>query len=186
MNSLGEYLIVKYEMGHMRNVSLGGIVIEISRECNTDLKDGNPQKCVIIAVSKDEKWLKPGDVVWTHYLGSDPCNSFKDGEESYHKIVRSNVFFKINDDESLEMNDNVYLAQQIIEEAEKTSSGIYISSTGDKPKALVLDITHKPSNTDEIQVGDRIFTQDDFQYIINYNNKKMVKIEYNFIAGIYG
>jgi len=84
------------------------------------------------------------------------------------------------------MNDNVYLAEQIIEEAEKSASGIYLSSTGDKPKALVLDITHKPSNTDEIKVGDRIFTQDDFQYIINYNNKKMVKIEYNFIAGIYG
>lgn len=185
MNSLKDYLIVKYDMDHMRNVSLGGVIIEISRECNVDLKDGNPQKCVVIATSENEKWIKPGDVVWTHYLGSDDTNKFKDGDENYHKITRNNVFFKINDDETLEMNDNVYLAKQVIDEDNKTESGIYLTSTSDKPKALILDITHTPKNRSEISIGDRVFTQDDFQYIINYNGEKLVKIDFAFIAGIY-
>jgi hypothetical protein len=186
MNSIGDNLIVKYEVGHNRNVKIGDVTIEISRECNIDLKEGNDQKCVIIGIPKNEIWLKQGDVVFTHYLGSDKSNMFEYKGEKYWRIPRRNVFFRINEGGDIETNEDVFLCEQIVSEAPKTESGIFLTPFEEQEETMKLIVLHTPKNNKAIKVGDKIISDDAYNYVLNYDGVKMVKIEYNYIAGFYG
>lgn len=184
MKSIGDNIIVKYDVGHNRNVKIGDVVIEISRECNTDLKEGNDQQCVVVAVSEGEQWLKEGDVLFTHYLSSDKGNMFEHEGEKYWRIPKRNVFFRINADDSLETNDGVYLCTQVMVEQPKTESGIFLTPYTHKEEEMKLVITHKPHNAKGIDVGDLIMSSDNYQYKLKYNGLEMIKIDENFITGV--
>jgi co-chaperonin GroES (HSP10) len=186
MNSIGDNLIVRYDVGHNRNVKIGDVTIEISRECNNDLKEGNDQRCVIVGVSKDEKWLKQGDEVFTHYLGSDKSNMFEYEGEKYWRIPRKNVFFKIKKDGSFEMNDGVYICSEFKKEAPKTESGIFLTPYTEKVEPMTLIVLHEPKDNKGIKVGDKIMSDDAYNYTFNYDGERFVKIDYHFIAGVYG
>jgi hypothetical protein len=185
MKSIGDNIIVKYEIGHNRNIKIGDVTIEISRECNIDLKEGNDQKGVVVGVSDGEQWLKEGDVVFTHYLSSDKGNMFEHDGEKYWRVPKRNVFFKVNQDGTLETNDGVYLCEQLVVEQPKTASGIYLTPFDVKEDTLRLKVTHKPRDAKGIDVGDVIMSSDAYQYVLKYNGLEVVKIDYNFISGIY-
>lgn len=179
------FIVVEYDYGHMRYHDLGGIEIEISREINNDLKEGNDQRAKVIYVHDENGWLKPGDIVWTHYLASDKMYELNVDERKLHRIKEGHIFFRINEDGSLDMSDDVYLGTQIITEAPKTESGIYLTPFAEKKEPLRVNITNVPKNRDEISVGENIITQDDYQYVINYQGQSLVKVDYNHIIAAY-
>jgi hypothetical protein len=90
-------------------------------------------------------------------------------------IPFNTIFFKINGKDDFEMADDTFLAKQIIIEAPKTESGIFLSSIEDKKEPLKLIITHTPRNS-KIKVGSTIITEDNYQYEIDVYQEKYVKI----------
>lgn len=186
MKSIGDNIIVQFDIGHNRNVTIGDVNIEISRECNIDLKEGNDQICTVVAVPDDEKWLNIGDLLYVHYLSSDKINLFEHEGEKYWRIPKRNVFFRINKDESIENNEGVYLCEQMVIEQPKTESGIYLTPFDVKEDTMRLKVLHTPKKENGIAVGDVIMSSDAYQYVLKYNGLEMVKIDYNFITGICG
>ena len=186
MRATRGFVILKYDKGHMRKAKLGTIEIEIQREVNNNLKDGHDQKAVVVGVSDQCKWLTQGDVVWTHYLGSDKGNSFEYNGEVYHRIRESQIFFKINKDGSFEMNNNVYLGREVVTEAPKTESGIFLTPYDDHKELLQIKVTHVPANQDLIKEGNTIMSSDANQYLINYEGETYIKIDELYVVGVYG
>jgi hypothetical protein len=186
MRSVRGYVILKYDKGHMRKAKLGAIQIEIAREVNNDLKEGHDQRAVVVGVSDSCKWLTQGDTVWTHYLGSDKGNSFEHEGETYHRIRESQIFFKINEDGSFEMADGVYLGKEVISEAPKTESGIYLTPYDDEKELLKIKVTNVPDSQDYIKEGNTVMSCDGNQYLINYEGETFIKIDEVYIVGVYG
>jgi hypothetical protein len=91
------------------------------------------------------------------------------------------ILFKINGKDDFEMSDNTFLAKQIVIEAPKTSSGIFLSSEEIKKEPLKLIVTHVPRNS-KINVGNTIVAEDNYQYEIDIYGEKYVKITPEWIA----
>lgn len=185
MKAVNGYVILKYDKDHMKKAKLGKIEIEIARELNNDLKEGYDQRATVVGVSENCKWLTQGDLVWTHYLGSDKGNSFQYDGDLYHRIRESQIFFKINSDGSLEMARGVYLGKEVVSEAPKTDSGIYLTPFDEKKEVLKIKVTNVPSNQDFIKPGDTIMSSDANQYLINYEGDTIIKIDDVHIVGVY-
>lgn len=185
MRATRGFVILKYDKGHMRKAKLGSIEIEIQREVNNDLKAGHDQRAVVVGVSDDCKWLTQGDVVWTHYLGSDKGNSFEYQGEIYHRIREAHIFFKIKEDGSFEMNNSVYLGKEVIVEAPKTESGIFLTPYEEEKELLKIKVTNVPANQDLIKVGNTIMSSDASQYLINYEGETYIKIDEVYVVGVY-
>lgn len=185
MKSGKGFIVVRYDKGHMRGYTIGDVKIEIAREVNNDLKAGSDQRAEVVAVSDDNTWLKPGDIVWTHYLASGSGSEFTVNGEKLNRIKDTHVFFKVNPDESIEMADGVYLCEDVIKEADKTESGIYLTPFEEKKESLHLKVLYAPENYDGIKPGDTIIIKDDNNYTIMYNKKELVKIDHNFILAKY-
>jgi hypothetical protein len=145
-------------------------------ENNKDLKATNPQ--IAKVVSPNPKYgLQKGDLVFVHYLQYS-TELIIDGIKY---IPFNTIFFKINGKDDFEMADDTYLAKQILIEAPKTSSGIFLSSLETKKEPLRLTVTHAPRNA-KIGVGNTIITEDDYQYEIEIYGEKYVKITPEWIA----
>lgn len=179
------FLIVQYDNGHMRDYDLGGVKIEISREVNMNQRDGMDQKATVVAVSDECKWLKPGDVIWTHYLASGSGSEFTHDGVKLNRIKESTVFFKIEKDGTIKMAKNVYLCKQVVSEGEKTASGIYVTPFSEKKEPLKLEVVSAPENYYDINPGDVVISKDDNQYLITYNKEEYVKIDFDFILAKY-
>lgn len=185
MKTYGNQFIIKYNKGSVRNVDLGGVVIEIAAECNTDVR-GNSEYIGIIECSPEgHEYFKKGDRVCTHYLASANDKAFNLDGEDYHRVPLNSIFFRINEDESFDMNSNVYLCEQIVVEAPKTESGIYLTPFSEKKEPLRLKVLHSPERDNGIKAGDTIISQDDYQYTLKYAGKEYVKIDYDHILASY-
>lgn len=184
MRSTRGFVILKYDKGHMRKAKLGSIEIEIQREVNNDLKAGHDQRAVVVGVSDYSTWLTQGDVVWTHYLGSDKGNSFEHEGVVYHRIRESQIFFKIKEDGSFEMADGVYLGKEVIVEAPKTESGIFLTPYDDQKEMLKIKVTNAPDNQDLIKAGNTVMSSDASQYLITYEGETFIKIDEVYIVGV--
>lgn len=185
MKSGKGFVVVKYDHGHMRGYEIGDVKLEIAREVNNDLKAGSDQKATIVAVSDDCTWLKEGDVVWTHYLASGSGSEFTHNGVKYNRIKEDHIFFKIKEDGELEVANNVYLCKDVIKEADKTESGIYLTPFEEKKQELHLEVLYAPHNYDGIEPGDTIIIKDDNNYTIMYNKEELIKIDYQFILAKY-
>ncbi len=186
MKSGKGYVIVQYDYGHMREADLGPVKIEIAREVNNDLKAGNDQRAKVIAVDSENSWLKEGDIVWTHYLASDKSNEININGEKYHRVILSQVFFKIDEQNNiLDVAKGVHLCKQIVTEADKTESGIYLTPFTEKKESMRLEVTHASDNRYGIKSGDKIITKDDYHYTIDFYGQEIVKMDADFILAVY-
>jgi len=186
---INDWIGVEFDETHNQTVKIGDI--EIARpdvwvyqefddktmyENNKDLKATNPQ--IAKVVSPNPKYgLQKGDLVFVHYLQYS-TELIIDGIKY---IPFNTIFFKINGKDDFEMADDTYLAKQILIEAPKTSSGIFLSSLETKKEPLRLTVTHAPRNA-KIGVGETIITEDDYQYEIEIYGEKYVKITPEWIA----
>lgn len=190
MKTYGDKFIVKYNKGSIRNYDLGGIVIEISAECDTDIRGNSEQFGTVVCVPVGHEFLKPGDSIITHYLSSNDGNAFDNDGETLYRVTEREIFAKIHQDDTLEPLKDIYFCEQVKTEA-ITSSGIYLTTDVDIKEPMKLKVTHVPSSLDDkwiddkINVGDLIMSQDDFQYTFNYNKKTYIKIEQKFISGVF-
>ena len=186
---INNWIGVEFDENHNKTVNVGGI--EIARpetwvyqefddktmyENNKDLKSVNPQ--IATVVSPNPKYgLQKGDLVFVHYLQYS-TELIIDGIKY---IPFNTIFFKINGKDDFEMADDTYLAKKVLIEAEKTASGIFLTSTETKREPLKLTVTHVPRNS-TIKVGNTIVTEDDYQYEIDIYGETYVKITPEWIA----
>ncbi len=180
---INDWVGVEFDEKHNKSMMIGNI--EIARpdtwvyqefddktmyENNKDLKATSPQIAKIIKPNK-KHGLQKDDLVFVHYLQYN-TSLIIDGIKY---IPFNTIFFKINGKDDFEMADDTFLARQIVIEAPKTASGIYLSSTNDKREPLKLIITHAPRNS-KIKVGSTIVTEDNYHYEIDVYQEKYVKI----------
>jgi hypothetical protein len=70
MKTYGDQFIIKYDIGSIRKVEVGGTIIEIAAECNMDIRGNSDQIGVIESAPEGHEFFKKGDTVLTHYLAS--------------------------------------------------------------------------------------------------------------------
>jgi len=180
---INDWVGVEFDEKHNRTINLNGI--EIARpdtwvyqefddktmyENNKDLKATCPQIAKIIKPNK-KYGLQKDNLVFVHYLQYS-TSLIIDGVKY---IPFNTIFFKINGKNDFEMADDTFLARQIVIEAPKTASGIFLSSVNEKREPLKLIITHAPRNS-KIKVGSTIVTEDNYHYEIDVYQEKYVKI----------
>jgi co-chaperonin GroES (HSP10) len=185
MKTYGDQFIIKYNLGSVRNVEVGGVVIEIAAECNTDVRGNSDYIGIIECAPEGHELFKAGDKVCTHYLASHKDKGFEHEGVVYHRVPLSSIFFRINEDESFDMNDKVYLCSFVVNEAPKSPSGIILDPYGDKREPMRLKVLEVPKNSREINVGDKVISQDDYQYTLKYNGVEYVQINYDHIIASY-
>lgn len=191
MKTFGDKFIIKYDKGSIRNHDLGsGIIIEIAAELNLDVRGNSDQVGIIHCAPEGHNFFKNGDKVLTHYLSSSDSNSLDINGEKLYKVTEKEIFAKIDSDDNLLPAMDVYFCDPIIVSS-KTDSGIYLTTDPDRKEPLRLRVTHVPGEVDKVwadeklRIGDVIMSQDDYQYMFNYNKKTYVKIEHKFIAGVF-
>lgn len=187
MKLLRDMIGVEFDMSHNNVYNVGGI--ELVRpdkwehentsysetgtmyQKNTNLKDTLPQIATVI-VENDNMPFKMGDKVFVHYLALNNAQEI----EGVTAIHGKSVFFKIKDDGSYEMMEDVYLGQRVFNELEKTTSGIYLTSGEKGKEPLKIRITHAPKNSPLFKVGDTVLTVDDNQYELNVYEDGHIKL----------
>ncbi len=83
-------------------------------------------------------------------------------------------------------SNGVYLGKEVISEAPKTESGIFLTPYDDQKELLKIKVTNVPESQDYIKEGNTIMSCDGNQYIINYEGEKFIKIDEVYIVGVYG
>jgi hypothetical protein len=191
MKTFGENVFIKYNKGDIKNYELApGVVIQIEAECNTDVRGYHEQVGIIKCVPEGHTFFKEGDKVLTHYLSSHESNAIEINKEILHKVPLSQIFLRINEDDSFTLAEDVYLCE-LIKVSAVTESGILTTFSGEKNEDLKLIVTHLPSSVnkrwadDPINVGDVVMPQDNFNYTFTYKKKEYVKIDHKFIMGTY-
>ena len=100
----------------------------------------------------------------------------------YGEIVDADfIMFKINEDETFELIDNLYLGEEVFSEEIVTTGGIFLS--GGKKDNLRVKLTHVPPNT-KFNIGDTVVAVDKNNYAINYWGKTYIKLMEHEIVGV--
>lgn len=201
MKAVGDRLFVDYDMTHNKVFNIGSI--NLVRPDMYIFKDGesdnkmegrvnklelNPQVATVELTNEKHNLFK-GDKVFLHYLAYewlDPNDYTEIDGKKLYSIDARDIFFKIKEDNEIELKDDLFLGEVILEDT-ITVSGIYINVENKRKEALVT-ITHIPSARKEevkhIKVGDVVKSIDDYQYILNFNNKKYVLLKSDEIVAI--
>lgn len=195
METLQGKLIVKFDRGlnddFGKYFDLGGIKILKAKhlpETNEDHDKGFENKLEenkqIATVHADNKKynIRKGDVVFLHYMAYEWVESIEIDGDSFDVVDAEYVFFKIVNDDFV-MQDDVYLGEQLYKNELKLDSGIYLNVDKSKETSRIK-ITHIPSNSTNIKVGDVVLSIDGNEYEVNINGKKYVKLLDREIVGI--
>jgi hypothetical protein len=185
MKTYGDQFIIKYDIGSIRKVEVGGTIIEIAAECNMDIRGNSDQIGVIESAPEGHEFFKKGDTVLTHYLASGSDRSFEYEGITYHRVPLNMIFLRINEDKSFDLNEKIYICEEIVVEAPKSPSGILLTPFDNKREPMRLRALHVPKFSRGIVVGDKLISQDDYQYTFNYDKKKYIQINYDHILATY-
>jgi hypothetical protein len=79
----------------------------------------------------------------------------------------------------------VYICEEIVVEAPKSPSGILLTPFDTERQTMKLRALHVPKFSRGIFVGDKLISQDDYQYPFNYDKKKYIQINYDHILATY-
>lgn len=197
--AVNDYIAVKWDEKHNRLIKLGDFEFERPKEwvieqhddknlydTNRDLKDTQPQIATVMKTNKKCN-LKEGDTIYCHYLEYGRSVSIDIDGEMCSFISYKSIFFRINGIHDYEMAPYTYLGERVIDEAPRTESGIYLTPQAEVNRTSHIKITHVPENASRelgmLKVGDIAVTSDDFQYEINIHDKKMIKLEGQWIIG---
>ena len=82
------------------------------------------------------------------------------------------------------MADGVYLGKEVVVEAPKTESGIFLTPFDDQKEMLKVKVTDAPANQDLIKVGSTIMSADANQYLISYEGETYIKIDEVYVVGV--
>ena len=149
---------------------------------NVNYLETKPQIFTVTHPSANHNY-KEGDKLFVHYMAYETAERM-----DYGTVISTDfIFFKINEDESIELVDGLYLAESLYTPEDIRPSGIIIG--GGKKEALKVRITHVPHNKPKhyeehpVKIGDIVLTIDDKNYEFNYlGGKKYVKLLFSEIA----
>lgn len=195
MELLNNNIIVAFDENHNKDFVLGDLVLErpetwLYEELSTgetkyqkqlDLRQTKPQIATIKVSNKRYPELKVGDRVFTHFLAFDNSEDIEVDGANYKTIALNSIFFKITDD-GLEMMDDVYLGERVMEEDQVSPNGIILTPYFEKAKESTIKITHIPKESPDISIGDEIITIDDNQYELDFLGKKYIKLNTWYIV----
>ncbi len=163
----------------------------------TDRRLINPQKITVI--QGNEQWvnhikynysgyerdliLKSTPLVtpgryFVHY-GAFEVATFIDDE--HHAIIPAKMLlFGID---PIRCMPGTYLGEEVFGELPITESGIYTTPQLEEKEGILVRVTHVPEDS-KVSVGDIIVTVDQYQYELNYEGKKYLKVDDAEIVGV--
>lgn len=143
---------------------------------NVNYLETNPQIFVVTHPSSLHKY-KVGDRLFLNYMAYEWAENTEYGE-----IIDADfIMFKINDDDSFELIDGLYLGEEIFSAEIVTHGGIFIS--GGKKDNLRVKLTHIPLNS-KFEIGDIVVSIDKNNYPLNYWGKTYIKLMEQEIVGV--
>jgi hypothetical protein len=144
---------------------------------NENYLETNPQICVVRHESAQHDY-KPGDKLFLHYMAWE----WTELTEYGHVVDTDHIMFKINEDDTFELIDDLYLGEAIYSDEEVTTSGIILLEG--KKDNLRIRITHLPPNNTSLNIGDIVISIDKNNYEFDYWSKKYIKIMSDEIVGV--
>jgi len=160
-------------------------VATVKRNAICKLRDGfNPDG----SEKYIEKGYAKGEVVFLHYMAKEWEDKVEFAGEEFSLVGAQHVLFKIEGDKFI-MNDGVFLGTWELEDAPKTESGIFLTSSDEKIKNdLAIVITHVPDKCAReyrhVKVGDTVLPMDKNNYVIQYEGKEYVVLKDREIIGV--
>lgn len=200
MNTIGDRVIVKFDLNHNKVFDIGGIEIikpdiwEYEQGESDDKMEGkvnkllvNPQIATVMLTNSKHKVSK-GDKVFLHYMAYEHAedNPISLGDEECHMINGMFILFKILEEGQIQLMDDIFLGEVILENR-LSLSGIHIN-VFNKRKSATIKITHVPDLCEKthrfLKPGHIVKTIDDYQYPLTFNNKEYIKLTTEEIVGI--
>lgn len=148
----------------------------------TDRRLVNPQICRVLAPNSRYKQFKQGDSLFVHYGAYEASESLKIDDKDCSFIEVNMVFFRIGENNEIYPEPNIYIGEVVEEEAKRTESGIYLTphaTVKQEKRVRILYVPEKP----DYQPNDIVVTVDDYQYELDFNGRKYVKLDERYIVG---
>lgn len=151
-------------------------------ETNVNHLDVNPQFGRVV-VENTKFPYKSGDIVFMHYLAYEMFEDLFEiqGDDKVCFVDESLILFKIEDKEYI-LPEGTYLAQEVLHDAPRTSSGIFITPFTHIKDDLMIKITHTPEER-IYQKGDVVISIDSNNYPIEVYDEKFFVIKEDEIVG---
>ena len=128
-------------------------------------------------ILKSTPLVAPGRY-FVHY-GAFEVATFID--EEHHALMPAKmILFGID---PIRCMPGTYLGEEVFGELPMTESGIYLTPQLEEKEGVLVRVTHVPEDS-KVNVGDIIVTVDQFQYELNYEGKKYLKVEDAEIVGV--
>jgi len=198
MNCINNYLLVEFTEDRLHIDLGGGLKLlkpdrylfqdstsdgEASKTVQvTDRRLVNPQICRVLAPNSRYNQLKAGDSLFVHYGAIEASESLKMDYIDCHFIDAGMVFFRIGEDGVIYPQPNIYIGEVVEVEAARTESGIYLTAQATIKQERRIRILFVPEDND-YEPGDVVVTVDDYQYELDFNGKKYIKLDERYIVG---
>lgn len=130
-------------------------------------------------ILKENTLIPDGGQYFVHYGAMEVCRWVDDD----HALIPAKLFFFGLD--PIKCLPGIYLGEEVFGDLPKTASGIYLTPQMEDKVGIKVKIIHTPENAHPlVQVGSTVITVDAFQYDLNYNGKKYIKLEEGEIIGV--
>jgi len=152
-------------------------------ETNVNHLEVNPQFARVVVANPNLPY-EVGDILFLHYLAYETFEELFElqGEDKVCFIEESYVLFKIKDGQFI-LPKGVYLAEEVLEDAPKTASGIFLTPFTHTKDDLVIRIKHCPVEAPIYAEGDLVISLDVHNYPIEVYDQKYFVIKEDEIVG---
>ena len=152
-------------------------------ETNVNHLEVNPQFARVVVENPNLPY-KCGDIVFLHYLAYETFEELFTlyGEDKVCFIEESYILFKIEEDKFI-LPKGVYLAEEVLEDAPQTSSGIFLTPFTHTKDDLVIRIKHCPVEDAIYAEGDLVISLDVHNYPIEVFDQNYFVIKEDEIVG---
>lgn len=152
-------------------------------ETNVNHLEVNPQFARVV-VENPILPYKAGDILFLHYLAYETFEELFElqGEDKVCFIDDSYVLFKIEGDKFI-LPKGVYLAEEVLEDAPQTASGIFLTPFTHTKDDLVIRIKHCPVEALIYADGELVISLDVHNYPIEVYGQKYFVIKEDEIVG---
>ena len=187
---IGKWLRVRFDVSHNKTFDIGGVQLirpddwrdtydEKSQE-NTNYLETKPQICTVLIANPNYPF-KVGDKLFCHYMAME---SSQNGDILTNEafIIADYVFFTFQPDGTWQLVDGTYLGKQVYTPEQATKSGL-IYDLGGKKENLQVQITHVPSDAEDVKVGDTVLSIDKYNYEFTIYPDKYIRLTKEEIVG---
>jgi len=197
MKLLSGKIGVIFDESHLKTYNLNGIELVratswvareddgetgTKKETNVNHLETNPQ-LALLAIENDNFPYKLGDMLFLHYLAYEWSDErVPIGGQDAYLVDGAMVLFTIENGSPV-MPEKAYLGELVVEEAPKTSSGIFLTSAEDVQSEFKIKITHTPINS-ICSVGEVVCSVDKHNYPLVFEGKKYIFIKEDDILGV--